>query len=616
MAKGEKGDIAPPAAGQDTSTAGVNSMFQKQLSDCDEVPGDLKTEEDISKFVKKYNDVGLDKIAVFDKTVNDKLVKVWCTDERNAIQRSIDQMKTWGIDFKNRAIDASGSAAYYQSLRQVLDTIAIDAAEWIGSAGTGKKPMWETQSWDAYLWNAADNAAGKFIEEIGKNNFFKFNLCQPSFGVGVSIGLGLVASAKPGDLECTFSKMRENWEEELSSKNFLQRFQTSFEPTSSDLGIALSLHTGMLEATKKESEAKTKDREEGKGWLDLRGIDGMRKTFPGYAESKQKSAEKSFTDNLAAYTGDAFVDASNIFLNQLGITMFDRLMRKIADNNSETTSPYQGNYGGLTDYMAGGAGGGIKSTDAMFTEFLEARFNVRGDYKILSELTMCSNPEKAGPTSCVITDRFSQAVISKISVGEAIKQKYLDGGAIFGFAANGLEPRYNEAYPYRSMIILRKFRIIPVGWEVAAEYIKNNIDKIGGSKNLNDLVACFSASDSYTGYFAPWCQGLVDPNWTLKAPLNYCKREGAGPEVLFEKIMGEGAGSEFMINRNDKYCADEQSCIKENEDDNTCQIYGYCTEEKRKWSFDAKGCVPNNNTCQTFVTADKQTFSYLENTVD
>ncbi|MDP2708899.1 MAG: hypothetical protein Q8O93_02510, partial [bacterium] len=195
----------------------------------------------------------------------------------------------------------------------------------------------------------------------------------------------------------------------------------------------------------------------------------------------------------------------------------------------------------------------------------------------------------------------------RLTVKQAMDQGYLSANGVFGFTSDGLEPAYNEGYPYRSMLILRKFRILPMGWEVAAQKIKDNQSQVGGTKNLSDLVNCFSGGDA-------WCVGLVDPNWVLKAEQNFCKKEGAGPEILSETVSGEGTASSLNILRNDTYCADEQSCIKE-KSDGSCQAYGYCTEERRKWDFNGKSCEPRDNTCQTFQLENK-TISYLQNTLD
>ncbi|MBU1871077.1 hypothetical protein KKF17_03090, partial [Patescibacteria group bacterium] len=262
---------------------------------------------------------------------------------------------------------------------------------------------------------------------------------------------------------------------------------------------------------------------------------------------------------------------------------------------------------------------GVAGARERFKGIGKSDFTVRGDYNILAELTICPDPTKAGPTNCVITSNFSTAIGEKKTVAEAIDAGDLNPNAVFGFSAAGSEPAYLEGYPYRSMIILRKFRILPVGWELAAQYIKDAVattdNALATDKTLGDMVACFDEYDDHTGFYAHWCKGLVDPNWVLKAPLNYCKRSGPGPEILSETIMGEQNDSQLAISRNDAYCADEQSCIKESSD-GTCHLYGYCTEERRMWNFNTKSCEPKYNTCRTFKGEQDQVVSYLENTLN
>ncbi|PIV51971.1 hypothetical protein COS18_01190, partial [Candidatus Falkowbacteria bacterium CG02_land_8_20_14_3_00_36_14] len=214
---------------------------------------------------------------------------------------------------------------------------------------------------------------------------------------------------------------------------------------------------------------------------------------------------------------------------------------------------------------------------------------------------------------CVINDSFSTAITEKMTVGQAMKQGYLNPNGIFGFiSADGLEPRYNEGYPYRSMLILRKFRIIPVGWEVAAELVK---DSGQTGVNLEYMVNCFDPNDNNykgpsDGPIGNWCRGLVDPSWVLKAPQNFCAKEGYGPEKISEIIIGKEKDSILIISRDNKYCADEQSCIKE-DSNGACQLFGYCTAERRKWDFSSASCEPKYNTCQTFQAPEGGSVSYL-----
>jgi len=385
-----------------------------------------------------------------------------------------------------------------------------------------------------------------------------------------------------------------------------------FDPTSSDLGIALSLHTGMMQDMSLEYGEKKSEIESNEGWLDIRNVGGYLEGVPGWNKIKAWGVGKANESKIAEWTGDILVDAANIFLNQLAITAIDTLMKKLAGDES-VSKLYSGDYGGLLDYEAGPSRG-TAGAEEQFRQLTEPSFNTRGDYNILTELSMCPDPTKAGPTNCVLSDRLRQAIESKITLGQAIDDGYLNINGIFGFTSDGLEPPYNEGYPYRSMVILRKFRILPVGWEIAAQFIMDNPGEADGTKNLGDMIACFNDTDDYEGYYASWCAGLVDPGWVLKAPQNYCKREGSGPEIISEMVSGSGENSILAISRNDTYCADEQACIKEDKD-GSCELYGYCTEERRTWDFGEGSCEPRYNTCQTFRSREGQTASYLENTL-
>ncbi|MEA3449920.1 MAG: hypothetical protein U9Q85_02985 [Patescibacteria group bacterium] len=528
-----------------------------------------------------------------------------------------------GIDKSNKAKEKEdkvkqnlGSKLYYSTLSKALGMIAYDTATWIGSGGEGQKPLFIKEGWREYLVNVSDNAAGKFIETLGKENgYLEFDLCEPSFAGKFSINLGLHSKYSGRDKPaCTFSEMRDNWEAELNRPDFLSRFKTVFKPESNDVGIALSAHTKIIEEQAISLRFKSLEREEGDSWLDVRDIAGDLKSPPGWAKREANDLKGPLIDNFGQISGDILVDAANIFLNQLAITAINNLMRSLGRDLDTYTSPYS-----WDNPDAGPIRGGIVAAKERFRKIIEPIFDVRGDYNILSELSVCPDPNKAGPTNCVLDDQFQSAIEAKLTVAEAMEEGYLKKDGVFGFlSGNDLEPNYIEGYPYRSMKILRKFRIIPVGWELAAQYIAEHPEDVGGVKTLEDLVVCYDGNDPHIGqddYQEVWCKGLVDPNWVLKAPLNYCGREGPGPEIVSEEVLGSGEDSYLSIKRNENYCADEQACIQENQD-GSCEYYGYCTEERRKWDFDGESCNPLYNTCQTYRSSGGQTVSYLNNTLD
>ena len=259
----------------------------------------------------------------------------------------------------------------------------------------------------------------------------------------------------------------------------------------------------------------------------------------------------------------------------------------------ETTSE-GGGYGsssGLYSAEAEVSYGGTAAAQMRFAEFLEAGFVTGGPYQVLNNLTVCPDPNKPGASQCVIDERFRQAIENKTQVRNLDADILQRPFGVIGRQSDtgeALEPSYKEGFPLRSLIILRKYRIIPVGWELAGQYISQFSEQ---TYNLGDLVAI---NDPKSGKYNPQSPffGLIDPDWVLKAPENYCRRQGPGPEVTQTNLMpgyDENKDGDFedpkdqapyvSFYRNQDYCADEQSCIVEN-DDGTCRFYGYCTGKK------------------------------------
>lgn len=572
--------------------------------------------------------------------------KVSCNVQTGTVKEEL----SWLQSFANRITDIAwgeaASKAYGSVLSSALNKIAYDTAKWLGSGGTGQKPLFVTESWESYLSNIADEAAGQFISEV-MSSVTSYGVCQPDQLVMVKIGLGLRNISRPQSPKCSFSTMLKNWDSYLNSNDFMNNLSDMFEPTSNDVAISLSLTTKMLDKVAEKKEISKTELAAKKGWLDVRTITGKLMGTPEEAVSRKTQAEQSILSNMANSTGNAFVDAVNTFLNTLLLELFNTMMSQLGSSSSDTSSEYSGDYG-LSDAESGsssssssdsdstgtsGSGSGVYSYESsvysgiagaekFLRDLSEPKFNTKGDYEVLGDLSSCPDPSKPNTSNCVIDDKFKQAIMEKVTLAQAIDKDYINPNVTFGFTSDGLEPAYNEGIPYRSIVILRKYRIIPVGWELAAEYLKdktknNTTNTANSSRNLQYLMNCFSKYDNYGSEtdWEEWCDGLIDPNWVLKAPQNYCRRSGPGPDIVSEQIAGSDDNSVTMLTRDENYCADEQSCIKE-KSDGSCDLYGYCTEERRKWDFSSTSCEPRYNTCQTFRSRTGQTASYLENTVD
>lgn len=474
--------------------------------------------------------------------------------------------------------------------------------------------------------NAADR------KDMGKSSDANsFNICQPSsIEVKLKIGLGLAEQNRPSAPSCTATKMISNWGDDINKKmadiksgNYMKYINEVFDPRSSDLNIMFDVNTDLITEKKEKTELEKGKTLANDGWLDVRNISGTLKGTPGEAQSALNEARELRMKNFGKTTGDILVDASNIFLNQLAVSAFSTLMRKINNKTQEAGESLvnkDADPNSPTKY-------GVSSMKEKTMVILESKFENDRELDILSELSVCINPANPSPNNCVIDDRFMQAIIEQKTVAEAIEEGNLNSN--WRVEKDVFASAYNNHYSLRNIKILRKHRILPTAWEVAIERAFENKANPRYA-TLGDLISCFSQNDSYEDFSSKfdisdtlWCEGLIDPNWVLKAPLSYCKQAGYGSYIssmaFMEGIEVPGADrtpSSLMLIRDDNYCADNQSCIKENREGG-CDAYGYCTEDRRTWSFASDSCSPLSNTCQTFTNViDGTTASYLENTID
>jgi len=471
-----------------------------------------------------------------------------------------------------------------------------------------------------------------------------FNVCQPSsISAKLKIGLGLVEQTRPQGPNCTISNAIRNWDTAadlavnratatvgailgndnalsyLYDKDYLDNFVDFFDPRANDLGIYLTTRSDMFEKLNKTVNITNTEFVTTGGWKDVRDIAGLLKGTPGEARTASEQAREIQQQSFGKTTGDILVDAANVFLNQLYISAYNNLMQNLSKKAAGLQNSNPAGYQQDPNVVFGET-----NLKEITSSLLTQKFNERADYDILSELSICLDSKNPGPDNCVIDSEFMSAIAEKKTVAEAIKDGNLHESWQFT-----LDNRTNS-YTLRNISILRKYRIVPVGWEVA---IKKAYENVNSPKkaSLMDLVSCFDPKDKYVKFSSDfdrrdlgWCEGLVDPNWVLKAPLNYCEKEGVGSQIISKSIMPGSSGetnqadilSELSVVRAEDYCADNKTCVKEGTD-GRCSFYGYCNEEKRTWNFNNDSCDPIYNTCQSFNNTDNgQAVSYLQNTLN
>jgi len=463
------------------------------------------------------------------------------------------------------------------------------------------------------------------------------NVCRPSsIEAKMKIALGLTQYTRPQGPNCTASQMIANWENDITKKiedlrdpNFINNIPGFLDPVSNDLGIYLIARTDLMNKAIIDTETSKAGFIAKQGWLDVRNIAGDQEGAPNQAERELEQAENLQNAQLGKVTGDILVDAANVFLNQLAITAFSDITKNISNALSSRGNIHWDNEDSavsgsiLGDTSDPNVMYGVGNVTEITSKLIEPQFDSQTNYNILSDLSVCPDKDNPGPNNCVIDSKFMQAISEKKTVAEALEGGFLNSD--WQVTIDAKKDSYISSYSLRNISVLRKYRILPVGWETAA----NKASELGVKATLIDLLSCFDPNDEYREYSAEfnqrdqdWCRGLIDPNWVLKAPANYCGKEGIGAQILSKTVIpGADSGaystlSEVNLVRAEDYCADEQTCIKE-KSDGSCEAYGYCNEERRVWNFGTDSCEPVYNTCQSFTnTANGSTAAYLKNTLD
>ena len=522
----------------------------------------------------------------------DYLFQNLITDEKNKAQYDAC------LDIANNTADGNIEGGITERERTNCQTSILPSSQaLIGSAGS------------------AGFRAGEILGSLASS--IARDVCAPS---SPEVALKITYALKSRRLQprCTFSQIRDRFQRGVVNPLFAQDFIQYFQSGSNDISIALDLWDKQLEEEANAKLAGLYERSVAgefkakkdpvSGYTNTPG--NIVKYFLEDAIGKDALKETTFTGTLA--------DAIATFINTLAGQLLDKIGRKGLVRGGDDDSPTRFGSESLFSFSSSPGSAGIAGAKLRFADFRKVDFSGGGVLNILNLLTQCRKPDNPGPTECVITDNFRDAVIEGLTVRQAIESGNLDGDLPLGFTGDGLEPSYKEGYPYRSLLILRKYRIIPVGWELAALYVKH----FG-----KETVSLRSVMENYDNIDSAFYR-LVDPNWVLKAPENFCSVKGPGPQIVTEQVLAGNDSNDdgdfldegdrppqLRISRDTNYCGNEKSCLETNRD-GSCKFFGYCTKDKPVWNFQGDECEPLYNTCASFQDRKGATVAYLKNTLE
>lgn len=426
-----------------------------------------------------------------------------------------------------------------------------------------------------------------------------------------------LCSANKRVARCTYSQIEDNVKNlkgQIKNKDFIPKFTKTFEPGENDIGQLLTL----AEKAKKAVEEKVQEDKTVRGDSDIKPltdkVTGEVKTprsLVGGAAQKGITSDPSGSI-FSIHTGSPVADAIGVFTSTLTKSLLKRIFSQGFNPKSNPAISFSGI--GNTGFS------GTQAARQFFSSLGRVDYSVGGASASLNELASCPDATP-GPNNCVIEEGMRQAIEQGLTIKEAMDPNVnlLHADWKVGFDYPGIsnvEPSYKAGYPYRSILILRRLRVLPVGWELAAQYMKD-IDVDGTFVSERTLGALVEAYDDCGQNGSVFC-GLIDPNWVLKLPETLCRFTGASGVLTsndyFPDQLFIDAPQTRQIGRLN-VCVDEQTCIEEDEN-GKCRAFGYCLQERPTWKFGSDKCTPAYHSCETFIDPNGSESAYLKKTID
>lgn len=381
----------------------------------------------------------------------------------------------------------------------------------------------------------------------------------------------LCAAKKRRLASCTLTQISENAKQGLLSSRLTINGQSTnitgatlqeayktgdlphiFKPDQNPLGIFLTqtAETQAANAAKKQQE---KDALTFSSILPLRSLISGKTKTPASVTTDTANKKLNPDDPTTKQTGSPVADAFGIFTNTLTSKLIERIFKLGLVDDKGNPKSFISPSGTISQ-----SSDGVAAARNRFASFSQITFGSGGGVDILNELSSCpvdvsvvteTSLGVVQPNNCALDPSFRQAIEEHLTVREALARGLLSDQKTFGFDANGREPAFGNGYSYRSMVILRKYRILPVGWELAAQHIR---DFEKQNVNLSTIVGKFD--DPTSPYYR-----LVDPSWVLKAPENICRRTGFTNTVSTSEYVdtdGDENGRK-SIDYTKRYCNSE-----------------------------------------------------------
>jgi len=551
------------------------------------------------------------------------------TNVKDTTADTTKEVKETVLDRLKKGLMLSATIVLRNALVYLSQKLAEQTVNWMATGEWGQGAMFYEQAWGKFKDDIMNATVGTFLDNLRSEVWAEtgFDICDPNPNVKISImiGLELPNLEDPGmiiqPVDCTLSKFIDNWESfgdgvydkykafekdpgAMSLAYLQESASIAFDVKYAELGTFLKVDDDLKQKQAAETKAQEDQRTEGQGQkpkTSMAGITIQTPAFAGKARTEKeivdaKDMQKSEADSSKEVLTEIPESMVAAFLNSFVSKAFSELILKKLFEKGVTSNPaaYQPKQYVFENKAL------IQKEVAQAIQVQKTSFSSSSkSVDLLTQFTSC--PQDRQIFNCVADGDFAQAVRSAeqdkpISLKDAMESGKVNGNLPLIPATDGRDKTSNcfeQGWCYSNLMKLRKARIIPIGWEIAASKIEE-----GETVTLKYAMDNFNVTGNEFFH-------LVDPEWILRAPQSRCEAEVSGPVLI-------GAGSDKRA----PVCADLKSCLRQDET-GKCLAWGYCAAEENLFRFGGSTCPGQYDSCRLMTKADGgEEASLLLNTVD
>ncbi|MFH1089810.1 MAG: hypothetical protein V1716_05315 [Candidatus Uhrbacteria bacterium] len=519
--------------------------------------------------------------------------------------------------------------AMFDLVSYASDTLAKNTAVWIANGAPGQEPLFQSltgyESWKTLGLDLAADGLGSLSQVINDYYDINFNLCapeEPLFRLGLQIGIqGMYQPRKP---KCEWQAVAENWDgfiqntlesTEDPTGQALNMLAKSFQPGQTSLAYMTILNNKIIFKVDEKKNADFMESLFSLGYKPVEDIvvngkvltpsDVVREQVRlSQGEAVVGKSDKYFATMLSnkdIWSSIAY-QSIKIFTTTLVGTFIQNIQTGFFKTDDVLIDPFSE----LSESSST-----VSDAEDFYADLVSTIPVTLSDYNVLSEFAVCpSSPSTRQLNNCVADASLVQGIgrtfgAEVITVADALEAGYLHGDWPLYSPDDRIHNQdslcYTYGYCYGNLVKLRKARIIPVGWEMAAA-LSDTSDPITLQEVVDNFNNC--DSDGKASPSTPWCH-MIDPNWLLKYPQQNCNASMVGEITISSMISARSAT-----------CVDSPSCLAE-DDDGTCEAYGDCVREKNTWDFNGDSCPEESLSCLNFTNSDSsETGTWLFNSLD